>query len=117
MLPRKDGWRSRSCSKKELKARQAGCTMIWTRQSTKALKLLTAYQANRELCGRVKRYFHLLRTDRWGYLEISPGEKSVKKLFAQQIDQTVAEAIKLRSELRRHPRKKSCLLRGQDPRS
>jgi hypothetical protein len=37
------------------------------------------------------------------YLDMSPGKGSTKKLFASKIDQAVAQAIELRSELRRRP--------------
>ena len=41
--------------------------------------------------------------DQLHYLEMSPGKGSTKKLFASKIDQTASLAIKLRTELRRHP--------------
>ena len=37
------------------------------------------------------------------YLNMNPGKGSSKKLFASKIDQTASLAIKLRTELRRHP--------------
>jgi hypothetical protein len=37
------------------------------------------------------------------YLDMSPGKGSTKKLFASKIDQAIAQAIKLRSELRCRP--------------
>ncbi|MFZ0508668.1 MAG: hypothetical protein WBD78_03140 [Methylocella sp.] len=37
------------------------------------------------------------------YLELNPGKGSAKKLFASKIDQSVSQAIKLRSELRSRP--------------
>ena len=37
------------------------------------------------------------------YLEMTPGSGSTKKLFAQNIDQTVSQAIELRSRLRERP--------------
>lgn len=37
------------------------------------------------------------------YLDMNPGKGSAKKLFASKIDQAVAQAIELRSELRRCP--------------
>ncbi|MGA7385423.1 MAG: type IIL restriction-modification enzyme MmeI [Methylocella sp.] len=37
------------------------------------------------------------------YLDMSPGKGSTKKLFASKIDQSVSQAIEIRSELRRCP--------------
>jgi hypothetical protein len=41
--------------------------------------------------------------DQLRFLEMIPGPRSDKKLFASSIDEAIAEAIRLRSEIRRHP--------------
>lgn len=43
------------------------------------------------------------RLEQLNYLDMNPGVGSAKKLFASDIDRAIAEAIDLRSELRRRP--------------
>jgi hypothetical protein len=41
-------------------------------EENKAARLLTSCHGDKSLCDRVRRYFHLIRTDRWGYPLLYP---------------------------------------------